>query len=360
MEFGEERALDPSQSPKYGHPPFTNRKANSRTTPREKLPWPESRPFHILSLDGGGIRGLYSACLLQIIESEITGGEHVSDYFDLIAGTSTGGIIAVGLGFAMSATSLVDLYSEGGERIFPPIRYRQTKRNFENFGKNLTHPKYDHRPLETLLYGALKDSVLGESSARLVIPAFMVPTSEIAVFKTDHHPDYKRDHRTFAWEVCRATSAAPTYFSPHERNGRAFIDGGLWANNPILVAVTEALSCFDVSPAQLRILSIGTGNQPYQISLKDARGGLWNWRTLVLGAMSLSTDNAAAQVGLMIGPERVLRLEPEQQIASIEMDDWQEAVRHLPDAARITFSENRERLSEFFLDRVEPRQRFYG
>ena len=137
------------------------------------------------------------------------------------------------------------------------------------------------------------------------------------------------------------------------------MDGGLWANNPILVAVTEALSTFEIAPEQLHILSIGTGNQPYEIPLKDARGGLWHWRSLVLGAMSLSTDNAAAQVGLMIGSERVLRLEPERQIASIEMDDWKEAVRHLPDAALLTFTENIERLTEFFSEKVTPRARFY-
>ncbi|MEX0957223.1 MAG: CBASS cGAMP-activated phospholipase [Rhizobiaceae bacterium] len=352
--------MDQSRLPKFGHPPFTDRKANSRTTPREKLPWPTGKPFRILSLDGGGIRGLYSACVLQHIEANVTRGEPVADYFDLIAGTSTGGIIAVGLGLSLSATSLVELYRVGGEQIFPPVQYWQTKRFLENYGQNLTKPKYDHQTLEALLYRELKDSVLGQSSARLAIPAFMVPTSEIAVFKTDHHPDYKRDHKMAAWEVCRATSAAPTYFAPHERNGRGFVDGGLWANNPILVAVTEALSCFDISPAQLNILSIGTGNQPYEIPLKDARGGLWDWRTLVLGAMSLSTDNAAAQVGLMIGSESVLRLEPERQIASIEMDDWQEAVRHLPDAATITFTEERDKIANFFNEKVEPRYRFYG
>ena len=187
----------------------------------------------------------------------------------------------------------------------------------------------------------------------------MVPTSEIAVFKTDHHPDYKRDHKTAAWEVCRATSAAPTYFAPHERNGRGFVDGGLWANNPILVGVTEALSAFEIAPEKLRILSIGTGNQPYEITLKAARGGLWNWRSLVLGAMSLSTDNAAAQVGLMVGSEHVVRLEPERHIASINMDDWTEAVRHLPDAALVTFTENRDRLSGFFAEKIMPRERFH-
>jgi patatin-like phospholipase/acyl hydrolase len=276
MAYGEERALDLNQSPKLGHPPFTNRRVHSRTSPRERLPWPKGKPFRILSLDGGGIRGLYSARLLELIEKEITDGRSVADYFDLVAGTSTGGIIAVGLGFSKSASSLTKLYLEGGRQIFPPETYKRTKRVLHNYGQNLRGPKYDHQPLAALLYQELGDGLLGHSKSRLVIPSFMVPSSEIAVFKTDHHPDYKRDHQMAAWEVCRATSAAPTFFAPHERNGRGFVDGGLWANNPILVAVTEALSAFDIAPDQLNILSIGTGNQPYEISLKQARGGLWH------------------------------------------------------------------------------------
>lgn len=352
--------MDRNQSPKLGHPPFTNRRAHSRISQRERLPWPNRKPFRILSLDGGGIRGLYSASLLELVEKEITDGRSVANYFDLIAGTSTGGIIAVGLGFSKSASLLTKLYLEGGNQIFPPEIYKQTKRRFENFGQNLQSPKYDHRPLEEFLYREFGDALLGHSKSRLVIPSFMVPSSEIAVFKTDHHPDYKRDHKMAAWEVCRATSAAPTYFTPHERNGRGFVDGGLWANNPILVAVTEALATYEISPNQLEILSIGTGNQPYNISLKQARGGLWQWRGAISGAVSLSTDNASAQVGLMVGADRILRIEPEAQVANIEMDDWTEAVRHLPDAATTSFSENRSQMTHLFENEVSDRDRFYS
>ncbi|WP_425458871.1 CBASS cGAMP-activated phospholipase [Ahrensia kielensis] len=351
--------MDLNQSPKLGHPPFTNRRANSRLIPRKRLKWPRNKPFRILSLDGGGIRGLYSAKLLELIEEEITGGVSVADFFDLLAGTSTGGIIAVGLGFGKSAAQLTKLYNEGGQKIFPPEIYACTKRPLHNYGRNLHAPKYDHGPLEALLFKELGDGLLGQSKSRLVIPSFMVPTSEVAVFKTDHHPDYIRDHKMAAWEVCRATSAAPTFFAPHERNGRGFIDGGLWANNPVMVAVTEALSSFDITPDQLMILSIGTGNEPYEISLKQARGGLWHWKGAVSGAMSLATDNASAQVGLMIGADRIFRIEPESQIASIEMDDWEEAVRHLPDAARTSLSEGKDRIRDFFVEKTAAREHFY-
>ena len=332
---------------------------NSLKQPRKRLAWPDEKPFRILSLDGGGIRGLFMACLLQQIQLELITDGRVEEYFDLIAGTSTGGIIAIGLGFHVSCDDIVCFYKDRGCEFFPPDRYRQTNKVWYRYGRGLKYPKYDHRPLETTLREVFGNRLLGESDKRLTIPSCMVPQSEIAVFKTDHHPDYKRDYQTMAWEVCRATSAAPTYFAGHERNGRMFIDGGFWANNPILVAVTEALSCFEVAPSQVQVLSIGTGNRPLEISLKAARGGTWNWMFAIEGAMHLSTENASSQVKLFIGHQNVVRIEPEHQIATIDMDDWSEAVKHLPDAAIRAFTENKDVLKSFFETPVAPRDRFY-
>lgn len=351
--------LDRNLSPKLGPPPFTDRKARSRKVPREKLPWPESKPFKILSLDGGGIRGLFTACLLQQIESELCNGAHIGNFFDLIAGTSTGGIIAVGLGNLIPCDKIVDLYKRRGEEIFPPDRYLRSKKWWSRFGRDAHRPIYDHRPLEAALYEVFGDKTLGAARARLVIPSCMIPKSEVAVFKTDHHPDFKRDHKMSAWEVCRATSAAPTFFAGHERNGRMFVDGGLWANNPILVAATEALSSFDITPSQIQVLSIGTGNKPYSPTLKEARGGWFQWRYALTGAMHLSTENASSQVGLFVGQDNIVRIEPEHQISEIEMDDWIEARKHLPDAAIIAFDENIERMRIFFESCVDEREYFH-
>ena len=358
--YGEGKALDQNQSPKLGLPPFTNRKASSRKTPRKRLPWPNDKPFKILSLDGGGIRGIYTACLLQKIESELCNGSKIGDYFDLIAGTSTGGIIAVGLGFSVPTDKIVDLYLRDGEKIFPPAIFETSKMWWSKYVHNARKPKYDHRPLELALVEVFGEKTLGLSKSRLVIPSCMLPKSEIAVFKTDHHEDYQRDHRMAAWEVCRATSAAPTYFAGHERNGRMFVDGGLWANNPIMVAATEALSCFEIEPSQIQVLSIGTGNRPLDMTLNEARGGWFQWRYALTGAMHLSTDNSTSQVRLFIGDQNVTRIEPEHQIADIEMDDWIEAKKHLPDAAEISFSEMRFAIITYFASKVETRNRYYS
>jgi uncharacterized protein len=360
MEFGEGKALGQNLSPKLGHPPFTNRKASSRKTPRKRLPWPAGKPFKILSLDGGGIRGIYTACLLHKIESELCNGSTIGDYFDLVAGTSTGGIIAVGIGFSVPTDKIVDLYLKDGGKIFLPVTFKNSEKWWSKYVHNALRPKYDHQPLEAALFEVFGEKTFGQSKSRLVIPSCMVPKSEIAVFKTDHHGDYQRDHKMAAWEVCRATSAAPTYFAGHERNGRMFVDGGLWANNPIMVAAAEALSCFEIEPSQIKILSIGTGNKPFVLPLKKARGGWFHWKFALTSAMHLSTDNSTSQAGLFIGDENVTRIEPESQNADIEIDDWVEAKQHLPDAATVSFSDAKSAIEPFFKLKVATRMKFYS
>src|SRR3546814_19325761 len=107
----------------------------------------------------------------------------------------------------------------------------------------------------------------------------MVPKTEIAVFKTDHHSDFRNDYKTRAWEVARATSAAPTYLKDHEHtpSGRIFIDGGVWANNPVLVALVDVLSAYEISPDQINLLSISPGKPPFEMRVKAAFGGAVTW-----------------------------------------------------------------------------------
>ena len=207
---------------------FTDRRANSLAARRVRHPWPAGKPFRILSLDGGGIRGVYTAALLQRCEAEFCKGEPLARYFDMIAGTSTGGIIALGLGLGISTADIVAFYRSDGRKIFPtlPMRLSGKARQLWNWAFD---PKLDHEALDNALKRRFGENLLGRSSARLVIPAFMMPKTEIAVFKTDHHADFKNDHGTPMWKVARATSAAPTYLKglEHEESGRIFIDGGV-------------------------------------------------------------------------------------------------------------------------------------
>jgi patatin-like phospholipase/acyl hydrolase len=148
------------------------------------LPWPADKPFRILSLDGGGIRGIYAATMLARVEAKITKGEPIADYFDTIAGTSTGGVIALGLGLKNRAAEIQTLYTETGDQVFPEFwtRHPKLKRI-----RQLFRVLHDHRVLERLLYTTFQDARVGDSSARLLIPAFLRPKTQIAVLKTDHH-----------------------------------------------------------------------------------------------------------------------------------------------------------------------------
>lgn len=274
----------------------------------------------------------------------------------MVAGTSTGGIIALGLGLRKTATSVAELYTESGNQVFPEFWSRHPRLKFLS---QLFRPLHDHQVLERLLYKTFGDAPLGASSTRLVIPAFLGPETQIAVLKTDHHPDFKNDHRMAAWEAARATSAAPTFFAGHSGEDYVFLDGGVWANNPIMAAVVDALSAYEISRNQIEIFSIGTGNAPYDIGSFAARGGFFQWRKVIKGAMFLTTDNAQAQATLLLGPESILRLEPKGEAAAIELDDWRRATDELVPLAEADFAANIGEIGFFFREKVSPRHRFY-
>ena len=339
---------------------FTERRANSLNHRREKQPWPKDKPFKILSLDGGGIRGIYTAAFLDQCAKNFCGGEPLCRYFDMIAGTSTGGIIALGLGLEISTDEIVSFYRDDGRSIFPSLPKNPLSR-VRHFVRSFYGPTLNHEELERALKARFGDRLLGECSPRIVIPAFMMPKTEIAVFKTDHHADFKHDHATPIWKVARSTAAAPTYLQglEHQESGRIFVDGGVWANNPVMVALVDVLSAYDISPDQVRILSVGTGNPPFELKRPAVLGGIWSWKKIIQAAMFLTSDNATAQAKLLLGPDKCLRLEPKGQAATIELDDYDRAVEHLPNAAQEDFGIHREALDEFFHAITSPRERHY-
>lgn len=338
---------------------FTDRRANSLHKKRERQPWPKGQTFKILSLDGGGIKGIYTAELLRHCEEAFG---NVAKHFDMIAGTSTGGIIALGLGLGISTADITAFYQDDGRKVFPPLPLRWLGRTRQKFSWLFIKPKLMHEELEEALKHRFGNHLLGESTARLVIPAFMMPKTEIAVFKTDHHKDFRNDHLTPMWRVARSTSAAPTYLKghEHEESGRIFIDGGVWANNPVMIAIVDALTAYDLIPEQIDIFSIGTGNQPFELSKASIYGGLLAWREVIKAAMFLTTDNATAQAKLLLGPNRCLRLEPSGENALVEMDDYDVAFARLPALARQDFLTNRNSIASFFADTVSPRERHYS
>jgi hypothetical protein len=195
----------------------------------------------------------------------------------------------------------------------------------------------------------LGDRKLGSATTRLCIPSFEGEYGEVFVFKTPHHPDFKKDLVEPMIKVALATAAAPTYFRPHRDGGYTFVDGGVWANNPIMIAVTEVLTSFDVSRDQVRILSIGCGDDPYKVEgAKIFKGGMLHWKDIIFAAMRLQSQSAIGQAGLIVGPENLLRLDVPKTVPKIELDDWTSAVELLPPAAEDAVREHGARVEQMF------------
>jgi uncharacterized protein len=266
------------------------------------------RPFRILSLDGGGLKGLFTAAFLA--EVEVQTGKQIVDHFDLIAGTSTGGIMAIGLGLGRTAEDIRQFYIENGARIFPA----QTclSRLFVS-ARRLIRRGYDAKPLESALQGCLgRDRLLGESRTRLVIPAFDGHNCDVYLFKTAHHSRLQVDYKRAAWEVARSTAAAPTYFESYLMDGYAqLVDGGMWANNPCVVALTDAVSLLGIPLEAVSMLSIGTGFEPLSARRSHRRGGMLQWGSAALEFLMRGQSQAAThQAGLLLGKKSFFRIDP--------------------------------------------------
>lgn len=326
---------------------------SSGSIPQRRVPqaWPKYRPFRVLSLDGGGIRGIFTAAVLAELEQRHLAGRSIASCFDLIAGTSTGGILALGLAAGLTAQQLLDLYVERGSEVFPPGAGALGQlRAWARGHWHLVSHLYDRAALTRLLTEALGDRLLGEAGTRLCIPAFEGRHSEVFVFKTPHHRDYKTDRFERMLTVGLATSAAPTYFRPLEHGGHTLVDGGVWANNPVMLGVIEAMTCFDVTRDQVQVLSIGCGDDRYVVSRPEIiHGGIWHWRRVMLAAMRLQSLAATNQVRLLLGPPQVIRIDPPEIQPPIRLDDWQRSVRELLPSAAERLLSHHQRIADIFL-----------
>lgn len=217
----------------------------------------DDRPFKILSIDGGGIKGLYSSTILEHLEQRFG---PMSGYFDMICGTSTGGLIALGLALKIPATEISKIYENDGRKIFPKRMWfggiiRQT------FWKG----KYSDEPLKEVLDDFFGEKTVADLDNLICIPSYSLTDARPWIFKRDHGK-LDRDNKASLVDVALATSAAPTYFPLCEipyYNNKQFIDGGVWANNPTLVGIIEALTYFvgrDKDFSSVEILSISSLN----------------------------------------------------------------------------------------------------
>lgn len=315
----------------YDHT-VTRRSDGTRQTLRPVQPWPENKPFRILSIDGGGILGLLPSLVLAEIEDRFLDGQPIGHYFDLMTGTSTGGIIALALGQGKRAKEISKLYLERGEFIFSPGN--RLTRTFRGLRQCAIYA-YNRDALENELRREFGLQRFGTSKIPLCIPAFEGRYGEPYIFKTPHHPDYKLDQHETLVDVALSTAAAPTYFAGLKRNGYAFVDGGIWANNPVMIGLVDALACFDIQRRQVHILSLGCGQETFRLGAVQRIGGFLFWaKTFKRAAMKAQSHNALGQAGLLVGRDHLLRIDAPESNKPIEMDDVRRAISELPNIAR--------------------------
>lgn len=250
-----------------------------------------TRKFKILSIDGGGTRGLIPAKLLMELERELQKTEpdkKLYEHFDLICGTSTGAILAIAVALGIPASDLVKFYRDHSKTIFPKWYLKVIPRKVRILASSI----YSNKPLEKILEKIFTDAnggktpLLNDLKTNVCIPAFNGNDGQINVLKTKHHKEYLRDYKLPAHQVALSSASAPVYFPPHSFSysnefgaGKNvnMIDGGIFANNPSLIGLLEATEKLGLSFSEISLLSLGTGKGKHIIKTSWKPKDIWYW-----------------------------------------------------------------------------------
>ena len=272
--------------------------------------------FYMLALDGGGARGIYPAHILYRLEDRLS--KPIGNCFDLIVGTSTGSIIAGAAAAGVEMQTLVRLFEENASRVFGRKR----------IGWGLLWSKYARRSLERIVREYLPERRLGDISTPLIITSSDISTGGVRVFKSKYleklGEEYVRDRDVLLGDAVLASCAAPSFFDPMRVDEYLLADGGLWANNPSVLALTEAVSKFKKPLEKVHILSIGTGKPRLLYEPKRSWGIATGWGSLKLVSyfMNLQSQASTNMAGLLL-EDRYFRLDT-------EIDNWGlDDTRHL-------------------------------
>ncbi|MEA2554637.1 MAG: hypothetical protein QOJ65_2813 [Fimbriimonadaceae bacterium] len=261
----------------------------------------------ILTIDGGGIKGVFASSFLASLEQSI--GSPVADHFDLIAGTSTGGIIAIGLGLGYSAREVLGFYEEHAPDIFQQSGFSNVWASLRQVGKS----KYGNEQLAASLNRFFSGRTLGESKTALLIPSFNLETGEVYIFRSGGAAGFSTDSNTEALDAALSTAAAPTFFPAHRtKQGTPLVDGAVWANNPTELAVVEAIGTLGWSSDSISVLSLGATQEPFSAGLaRNAPLGAAYWG-LKAAELFITAQSSAAltMAGRLIGPENIYRFNP--------------------------------------------------
>ncbi len=297
----------------------------------------------ILSIDGGGIRGIIPGQILVQLEKKLQDKTNnptarISEYFDFMAGTSTGGIL-ISLLLApseedplksrFSAEEALDLYVKYGGKIFDLDIWQEV-----TSGKGVLDEKYNEKPLENLLDRYLKDTKLSQLIKPCLVSSYDVERRETHFFAQQDKVLKGKGGDFYIKDVCRATSAAPTYFEAAHitsLSGLSYglVDGGVFANNPTLCAYSEVRNAKDKPTAKdMFIVSLGTGSKQQSYSYKKVRNwGSISWIRPVIdimmsGASETTNYHLLKMYSAVNKPENYIRLQPAEMLhADLEMDN---------------------------------------
>lgn len=298
----------------------------------------------LLCIDGGGIRGVFPIAILKAIEEEF--GKPVGSLFDVISGTSTGSIIAASVALNRSMGELMDRYEFYGEKIF-------VKKSKIGFFTSV----YSDRYLRRLLKQAFQDLTLGEIKKPLLIPAVDITHGKPYVHRSDFGYSSEKELSVKLWDAVLSSCSAPIYFPPNNVNNQFLsIDGGLWANNPSLVCLTEALHHFKMELEEIQILSIGTGQQNIAFKMDENKyWGIRQWLPfrfpslkitpkLLDLAMDLSSESVSYHCRLLLS-DRYLRLNTEL-LEEVPFDDFTYTAK-LKEMGKQVFDRNKGKITAF-------------
>ena len=298
------------------------------------------KKFKILALDGGGIKGLYSVVVLKRIEEILQ--IKLKDEFNLIAGTSTGSILASAIVMDIPITEVMELYTKEGKKIF--------KKNM--FGwKGLIRSRYSNKNLEQILNRIFGDTKMGEIKKPLMIIASDILNGAVYIHKSNYLPkkDYVRDGNTKLSEAVLSSCSAPTYFDPVElENNYMLSDGALWANNPSIMTLIDAIKIFHIPMKDIQILSVGTGSSKINYKKRSLFGwGFltgWKEQKFIDYWLELSGLSSCNMSKLLLDDDSFLRVNGNVDYAMDNVKDMGELIAF----ADKCFLSNKHNIEKFF------------
>jgi hypothetical protein len=265
--------------------------------------------FTILSIDGGGIRGVFPVNVLKNIKNDM--GTDFSKEFDLVAGTSTGSIIAASLATGFPLDQVVDMYENRAAEIF-----KNNKMAFKGIRKS----KYSNKKFILQVYEALGNTMMDETKTDLILTSADITEGKPVIFDNTYKDLTVSD-------AVIASCSAPVYFKPHRIGGNYYIDGGIWASNPTLVSIIHAMKKYNLRLEDIAVMSLGTGyNKAFCFngdiaSMDESNWGALRWgnnlRELLLVIPKRGADKLST---MLLDKKRYLRLDFVTQ-KKIPMDD---------------------------------------